>query len=53
MFFQRKIIKLSRKKKTYELDDDYEYNSNNKNSDINTYNNSNTKEVELGFKLIN
>ena len=53
MFFQRKIIKLSRKKKTYELDDDYEYNSNNKNSDINTYNNSNTKEVELGCKLIN
>jgi len=53
MIFQRKFIKLSRKKKSYELDDDYEYNPNNKNKDINSYVNSKVREVELGCKLIN
>ena len=53
MHFQKKIIKMSRKKKANELDDDYEYHPKDKNIDINTYNNSNAKEVELGCKLIN
>ena len=56
MQFQKKIIKVPRKNKANELDDNYEYNSY-KNSHINDINNNinngeNKKEVELGFKLV-
>ena len=56
MCYQKKIIKLPRKIKANELEDNYEYNSyiNNKNNDINIYKNSKfIKEVELGLKLVN
>ena len=56
MIYQRKIIKIPRKIKANELDDNYEYNSNknNKINDINNYNNRNInqKDIELGIKLI-
>ena len=58
MLYQKKIIKIPRKNKANELDDNYEYNSY-KNIHINDINNTNAnigenkKEVELGFKLVN
>ena len=53
MFYQKKIIKIPRKNKANELDDNYEYDSYKimKNKDINDSNtNKYKKEVELGFK---
>ena len=51
MIFQRKIIKIPRKIKANELDDNYEYTSyTNINNDINK-NDKNKKEFELGFKF--
>ena len=51
MLCQRKIIKIPRKIKANELDDNYEYTSyNNINKDINK-NDKNKKEFELGFKF--
>ena len=58
MLYQKKIIKIPRKNKANELDDNYEYNSY-KNIHINDINYTNAniwenkKEVELGFKLVN
>ena len=58
MKFQKKQIKIPRKNKANELDDDYEYSpyeNNNKkhNKDINKNENNNNKNMELGIKLFN
>lgn len=55
MLYQEKIIKIPRKTKANELDDNYEYNNYEKKiiNDINDVkNNKNKKEVELGLKLL-
>ena len=54
MLFQKKIIKIPRKIKANELDDNYEYDSykNMQNNDINNSKKiQNNKEVELGLKI--
>jgi len=56
MKFQKKQIKIPRKNKANELDDDYEYSpyeNKEHNKDINKNENNNNKNVELGIKLFN
>ena len=56
MLYQKKIIKIPRKTKANELEDNYDYHSDKNNyydKDINIINKSkNNKEVELGIKLL-